>query len=633
MRESFRHVSNLLLFLEEVRESSPELSDAVVVSLSELHLALQRLRFLLEDCSSDCARVWMLVKKDLVANHFRVLIRAIGTGLDVFPLGSVHVSDERTDLVELIIRQARKTGFLPDPEDNQVLTDLELILNHFDIGFIPDPDRINRVLNHLGIRKWSDCNKEVKFLDSEIGIDCFDADNKKELELLSSLMAFMSYCRCLMFDFVDSDERNQNQIRINTHSEILRAINADDLRCPISLEIMADPVTLSTGHTYDRGSIIKWFRSGNATCPKTGEKLMSIDFVPNLAIKGIIQKYRAENGCVLAESTRKNRDLSKTVYAGSIAAENALRILAGFLTKKLAYGSQEEMSKAAFEIRILTKTSIFNRSCLVGAGTVSHLLNLLLTEDPVSQENAIAALLNLSKLSKSKDIIVENGGVDLIIHALKHGIKIESQQHAAATLFYLASVEEYRVVIGENPDAFPGLVDLVKNGSDRSKKNALIAIFGLLSHPGNQWRVLAAGAVPLLLNLIKESDREDLITDSLAVLSSLAEKVDGTVAILRRGALNQIVGLLDSSTSRAAKEHCVSLLLGLCMNGGLDIVGRLVKCPSLMASLYSQLSEGTSRGRIKASALIRVLHEFCERRNSSASATPVLPRERFVHVW
>ena len=444
-------------------------------------------------------------------------------------------------------------------------------------------------------------------------------------------MGFMSYCRCGIFDSLDFESQHLNG-QCNSR-ESLKGINSDDLKCPISLEMMSDPVTLSTGHTYDCCSVLKWFNSGNATCPKTGGKLTSTELVLNLVLKGMIQQYCAENGVAVVVSSRKNRNISRTVMAGSLAEEGTMKMLGGFLVNKLVNGSIEEINKAAFEIRVLTKTSIFNRSCLVESGTVPYLLKLLLSKDSNTQENSIAALLNLSKHSKSKGIILENEGLDSIVHVLRKGLKIEAQQHAAATLFYLASVEENRILIGENPEAIPGLVELAKNGSDRCKRNALVAIFGLLVHPGNHWRVLAAGVVPLLLDLLKDSEREDLVTDSLAVLATLAEKVDGTVAILRRGALQLLVGILNTSTSRTGKEYCVSLLLALCVNGGLDVVARLVKSPSLMGSLYSQLSEGTSRARKKASAIIRTLHQFYEK-SSSASVTPVLrlPRERFVHV-
>ncbi|TYI36827.1 hypothetical protein ES332_A03G168500v1 [Gossypium tomentosum] len=631
-RETFRQIANILLFLQEIRDTTSDLPHPVILSLSELHLTFQKIRCLLEDCTRDGTRAWMLVSSDWAANQFRIVIRGLATGLDVFPLSTIDMSNEAKDLVELIIRQVRKASFDPDPDDKKAVKDLMRIMNHFEEGIAPDPIEIRRILDHLGIDKWSSCNKEVKFLDSEIGTEFSNEENKTKLELLCSLMGFMSYCRCVIFDTVDFESQHLNG-QCSNISKDLKGINVDDLKCPISLEMMSDPVTLSSGHTYDRCSILKWFRSGNATCPKTGEKLTSTELVPNLVLKGLIQQYCAENGIPVVVSRGKNRDISRTVMAGSSAGEGAMKMLAGFLINKLVNGSGEEMNKAAFEIRVLTKTSIFNRSCLVESGTIPHLLKLLLSEDSNTQENSIAALLNLSKHSKGKCVIVENEGLDLIVHVLRKGLKIEAQQHAAATLYYLASVEENRVLIGENPEAIAGLVELVKNENHHCKRNALVAIFGLLVHPENHWRLLASGVVPLLLNLLRDSEREDLVTDSLAILATLAEKIDGTVAILRRGALQLLVGILDTCTSRTGKEYCVSMLLALCVNGGLDVVARLVKIPSLMGSLYSQLSEGTSRASKKASAIIKILHQFYENNSSSASVTPVLPREQFVHVW
>ncbi|KAI9128337.1 hypothetical protein K1719_001330 [Acacia pycnantha] len=40
-------------------------------------------------------------------------------------------------------------------------------------------------------------------------------------------------------------------------------------RCPISLDLMREPVTISTGQTYDRTSVQSWFAAGNTTCPVT----------------------------------------------------------------------------------------------------------------------------------------------------------------------------------------------------------------------------------------------------------------------------------------------------------------------------------------------------------------------------
>ncbi|PSS28635.1 U-box domain-containing protein [Actinidia chinensis var. chinensis] len=627
-QQSLRLIGVLSIFLEEIRENRSDFSDSSVLCLSELHFILQKLRFLLEDLGLDGARLWMLMKCEFIASQFTVLMRAIATALDVLPLGSIEVSREVRESTQLVKKQARELKFEVDPVDRLASNDVFSILSQFEGGIVPDSSDLRRVLNQLGIKSWGECNREIKLLEAEMGLEHL-SEGKRDLRLLSSLIGLMSYCRGVLFEFIDNLAAQQSN---NCSSDVIKYLNSDDFRCLISLELMTDPVTVQTGHTYDRSSILKWFKAGNPTCPKTGERLKSTDLVPNLALKQLISQYRCQNGIPVAEKSHKKRNITRTVVAGSVAAEGATKMLAHFLIHRLENGTGEEREKASFEIRILTKANIFNRSCLAESGAIPHLLNLLPSTNPLAQENAIAGLLNLSKHSKSKTIIVENGGVELILGVLKEGLKMEARQHAAGTLFYLASVEEYRVLIGEIPGAIPVLMDLIRDGSDSCKKNALVAIFGLLMHSDNHWRVLSAGLVPLLANLLTSFESEELIVDSLEVLATIAEKQDGTIAILRAKALPVIVEILNSVTSRAGKEYCVSLLLALCLNGGGDVVPVLVKNPSLMAPLYALLTEGTSRSSKKAGLLIRLLHEFHET-SSSNLTSPAFPRERFVHVW
>ncbi|OWM91428.1 U-box domain-containing protein 28-like [Punica granatum] len=60
-------------------------------------------------------------------------------------------------------------------------------------------------------------------------------------------------------------------------------------RCPISLDVMRSPVSLSTGVTYDRSSIQRWLDDGNNTCPATMQVLSSTDLVPNLTLQRLIE--------------------------------------------------------------------------------------------------------------------------------------------------------------------------------------------------------------------------------------------------------------------------------------------------------------------------------------------------------
>ncbi|CAN1771842.1 U-box domain-containing protein 19 [Linum perenne] len=173
-------------------------------------------------------------------------------------------------------------------------------------------------------------------------------------------------------------------------------------------------------------------------------ELLSTKLVPNVALNQLIHHYCFENCISIADSSRKSRDITRSASAGSLAAELATKSAASFLAGELFSGDDEERNKATYEIRLLRKTSIFKRSCLVEAGVLSSLLQLLASEDGPSQENAIAGPLNLSKHSRRRASIVDNGGLKIIVQVLKSGLALEAKQHSAITLFYLASIQDYR---------------------------------------------------------------------------------------------------------------------------------------------------------------------------------------------
>ncbi|GMH25108.1 hypothetical protein Nepgr_026951 [Nepenthes gracilis] len=62
-------------------------------------------------------------------------------------------------------------------------------------------------------------------------------------------------------------------------------------RCPISLDLFTEPVTLCTGQTYDRPFIQKWLSAGNLTCPVTMLKLQDLSMVPNHTLHHFIHQW------------------------------------------------------------------------------------------------------------------------------------------------------------------------------------------------------------------------------------------------------------------------------------------------------------------------------------------------------
>ena len=84
--------------------------------------------------------------------------------------------------------------------------------------------------------------------------------------------------------------RNNNKI-IDQFTNIV----PDEFICPITLELMKDPVMASDGNSYERSEIENWFKLGNKTSPKTNDILEYTLLIPNNNLKILINEYKEKN--------------------------------------------------------------------------------------------------------------------------------------------------------------------------------------------------------------------------------------------------------------------------------------------------------------------------------------------------
>ena len=65
--------------------------------------------------------------------------------------------------------------------------------------------------------------------------------------------------------------------------------------CPISKCLMADPVIVASGESYERQCIEIWLQQGNGHCFKTGVSLAHDSLTPNIALRSAIQTWCEKN--------------------------------------------------------------------------------------------------------------------------------------------------------------------------------------------------------------------------------------------------------------------------------------------------------------------------------------------------
>ncbi|PPD82461.1 hypothetical protein GOBAR_DD20617 [Gossypium barbadense] len=119
----------------------------------------------------------------------------------------------------------------------------------------------------------------------------------------------------------------------------------EEFKCPLSNQLMRDPVILASGQTYDRPFIQKWLNAGNRTCPRTQQVLSHTILTPNHLIREMISQWCKSQGIELPNPVQCGRE-------EGITEAECDRFFS--LLDKLS-AAVPEQKEAAKELRLLTK--------------------------------------------------------------------------------------------------------------------------------------------------------------------------------------------------------------------------------------------------------------------------------------
>lgn len=89
----------------------------------------------------------------------------------------------------------------------------------------------------------------------------------------------------------------------------------DAFICPLTKQVMLDPVTLENGQTFEREAIEKWFKEcrengRKIVCPLTLRELRSTELNPSIALRNTIEEWNARNEAAQIDMARRSLTLS-----------------------------------------------------------------------------------------------------------------------------------------------------------------------------------------------------------------------------------------------------------------------------------------------------------------------------------
>jgi U-box domain/Armadillo/beta-catenin-like repeat len=587
------------LFEELLDGTDRNLPRGASLCLREIQLVLQRFKALLADCSAR-SRMRLLLQSDTVASEFHELNLELATLLDILPMPELKISDDVRDLVHLARCQCRRSRATVNPNEEDLKSDVLKLIQQIEREIVPERSSLESIFQRLGLDDSISCRDEMECLEREIG----DRVAQKWTAAMIALVGLVRYAKCVLFGA--STPRGDLSAGKFSFSEKSELAVPQDFRCPISLELMNDPVVVFSGQTYDRESISHWFGSGHATCPKTGQVLSNLELIPNKSLKNLIARWCRENNVPFEGSEPVKTELS-SVSANKAALE-AARMTSTFLVKNLAGSpSVEATNRVVHEICQLAKLGSDNRLVLAEAGAIQLLVPLFYSADSNLQLNAVTALLNLSILEANKRRIMHaEGASNALIHVLTEGATWWVKENAAATVLSLSSVNSYRRRLGRKQQLLEQLVELACKGPASTKKDALAAVLCLAGERENIARLVEAGAPKMAVDML---DSEEVGEIAAAIVAAVSKRGGAEAISAVPSAITKLVSLMRSGTERARESAAAALVL-LCRRIGGATVQKVAGVPGVEWVIWELMGTGTDRARRKAASLGRICRKW-----------------------
>lgn len=674
-------------------EAARPRSASGIQALCSLHIALEKTKIILQHCA-ECSKLYLAITGDSVVLKIE---RARSALIDSLRRLEEIVPPEIGCQISEIVGEFEGIEFSVDPLEKQVGDDLIALLQqgkqfNRNCDDMNELQSFHQAASRLGITSSGAALKERTALKKLIERARVEEDKRKE-----SIVAYLShlmrrYSKSFKTDILDDnsqcsipcspdvrgsfegyggldgsgctfDQKLSKHSSFNFKPNIRRlgqiTVPPEELKCPISLQLMYDPVIIASGQTYERICIEKWFRDGYNTCPKTQQELSHLCLIPNYCVKGLVTSWCEQNGfavpdgppesldlnywrLAMSEGEHKNAKLTDTTGSCQLNGINVDPVEKSAILEEVEGNEEENVSTPDDEpegevdifkryeefLTILNKEQDLSKKCKV-VEEVRHLLrdgeeariymgrngfiealirfleSSVHERDEMAQDSGAMALFNLAvNNNRNKEVMLTAGVLPLLGKMIAN-----SRSHASAVAVYLnlSCLEEAKPIIALSQAVKFLIKILQEEPNSQCKFDALHALYNLSCLPSNTPHLLSAGIINGLLALMKNSGDSTWREKSLAVLTNLVLNKSARDDIISSpGLISELASILDIGEP-LEQEHAAACLLTLC--DGNDKCIQMVLQEGVIPSLVSIAVNGTMRAKSKCQKLLTLFRE------------------------
>ncbi|XP_061353670.1 E3 ubiquitin-protein ligase PUB23-like [Gastrolobium bilobum] len=377
--------------------------------------------------------------------------------------------------------------------------------------------------------------------------------------------------------------------------------------CPISLQIMKDPVTTIAGITYDRESIEHWLLTAkDCVCPVSKQPLQrnSEFLTPNHTLRRLIQAWCSSNAVNGVDQIPTPKSPLEKTHVEKLVKD--LEIPRFFLM------SLEKLHDLATE-------SERNRRCMASSGVAKAMVHLITKSFKQGNTTSLEESLRILRLLCSSDMVdnmkhLVGENFDFLnsltwILQLEMDNDVKMINEAMPILKLAIEVKDSTPLGNLKLEFFRPIVSVLRNRaiSQHAIKSALHVLIETCPLGRNRMKIVEAGAVTELIELVLEKQEKNLTELMFILLAHLCSCADGREQFLQHAAGIAVLSKRTLRVSPATDDralHIFSLIAKFSATN--DVVQEMLKVGAVSKLCMVMQADCASYLKEKARGILRL---------------------------
>ncbi|XP_070037937.1 U-box domain-containing protein 44-like [Nicotiana tomentosiformis] len=522
-------------------------------------------RQLISDCSKK-NKVYLLMSCRSIAKRIENITREISRALTCIPLASLDVSSGIKEEIVQLIDSMRTAEFRAAIAEEEILEKIESGIQQRNVDRSYANNLLVLIAEAVGVSTESSAlRREFEEFKSEIDNARLRKDQAEALQM-DQIIALLERADA-------ATSRQEKEKKYFTKRKSLGSQPLEPLLsfyCPITRDVMTDPVETPSGHTFERSAIEKWLAEGNL-CPMTSTPLNNTMLRPNKTLRQSIEEWKDRNTMITIASMKL----------------------------KLSSTGEEEVLNCLEQLRDLCEQREIHREWVIMEDYIPILIKLLGSKSRDIRNLVLEVLCVLAKDGDdAKERIAEvDKSLESIVHSL--GRRIGERKSAVALLLELSNCKSVQESIGKVQGCILLLVTMSTCDDNKAAKDARDILENISFSDDNVILMAKANYFKYLLQRLS-SGCSDVKLRMAKTLGEMELTDHNKSCLFEEGVLHSLLSLLSHGEIEV-KQASVKALLNLSSlpKNGQEMIRQGVMRP-LLDTLYRHSSSQSLRELVAA---------------------------------